>query len=102
MAACRFAGSGGTYQTPVPADAVAPDVPQQPLSTSTTLAPLAVADNAAQVPAGAPPITRTSPSREKLADAILTDCLLRLFDIQPLHIKAAPHPSRDCAAKVRQ
>jgi hypothetical protein len=28
MAASRAAGSGGTYQTPVPAEAVAPLVPQ--------------------------------------------------------------------------
>src|SRR4051812_34443184 len=60
MAASRAAGSGGTYQTPVPPDAVAPLVPQYPLSARTTEAPSRVALSAAHVAAGPPPTTRTS------------------------------------------
>src|SRR5580692_9567516 len=62
MAASRSTGSGSMYQTPVPAAAVAPDVPQNPLSASTTRAPYSAALIAAHVPAGPPPRTRTSAS----------------------------------------
>jgi hypothetical protein len=55
MAASRASGRGGTYQTPVPPDAVAPLVPQYPLSASTTSAPASAAFSAAQVAAGPPP-----------------------------------------------
>lgn len=48
MAFSRASGSGGTYQTPVPPDAVAPLVPQYPLSASTTEAPSSAALSAAQ------------------------------------------------------
>src|SRR5579883_1742438 len=48
------------YQTPVPAAAVAPEVPQKPLSASTTRAPCSAALMAAHVPAGPPPRTSTS------------------------------------------
>ncbi|WP_245474587.1 hypothetical protein [Bradyrhizobium sp. Leo121] len=51
MAASRSAESGSIYQTPVPAAAVAPDVPQKPLSARTTRAPCSAALTAAQVPA---------------------------------------------------
>src|SRR5262245_53805755 len=50
------------YQPPVPAAAVAPDVPQNPLSANTTRAPHSAALIAAHVPAGPPPRTRTSAS----------------------------------------
>jgi hypothetical protein len=46
----------------VPAAAVAPDVPQNPLSASTTRAPYSAALIAAHVPAGPPPRTRTTAS----------------------------------------
>src|SRR6266702_2037212 len=62
MAASRSAGSGSMYQMPVPAAAVVPDVPQNPLSASTTRAPCSAALIAAHVPAGPPPRTRTSAS----------------------------------------
>ena len=54
----------------VPAAAVAPEMPQQPLSTSTTFAPLVAAAMAAQVPAGPPPITSTSASWSTVAGLI--------------------------------
>src|SRR5262245_47859932 len=53
------------YQTPVPEGAVAPLVPQYPLSASTTRV---AAVNAAQVPAGPPPSTNTSASRDKMSE----------------------------------
>ena len=63
MAAARSFGSGSTYQMEVPDGAVAPEVPQKPLSASTTRAPVRAASNAAQVPAGPPPSTSTSQVR---------------------------------------
>src|SRR6478735_6659605 len=60
MASARNCGSGGTYQTPVPADAVAPLVPQYPLSASTTSAPSRAARSADHDAAGPPPATKTS------------------------------------------
>lgn len=60
IARSRASGAGGTYQIVTPPAAVGPLVPQNPLSTRITLAPLAAAAHAAQVPAGPPPITRTS------------------------------------------
>src|SRR4051794_19694233 len=60
MAFSLAAGSGGTYQTPVPTAAVAPLVPQYPLSARTTEAPSPAAFRAAQVAAGPPPTTSTS------------------------------------------
>lgn len=60
LASSRAEPSGGTCHRPVPEGAVAPEVPQKPLSASSTRAPCAAALTAAHAPAGPPPITRTS------------------------------------------
>ena len=56
----KAAGARILDHSPVPEGAVAPEVPQKPLSASTTRAPCAAALTAAHAPAGPPPITSTS------------------------------------------
>src|SRR6478735_7773557 len=66
-------GPGATSHRLLPPAAVAPLVPQYPLSTSVTRLPVSAAEMAAQVAAGPPPSTRTSVS--SVSGAVMADLL---------------------------